>query len=147
MANTKKIHLRKRNQSTNHATDIGRCGSGWLGWTSWLTEVEALIVRWGLVENIEFNEQRFRQLLTKDPTMAAIMRIIRSLLEWDDKYQLSASIFKIEWQGWLAPSHHCKCLLEDHTGQIAPLTHDRRNDRTRSNTTWHLYTAALCSLL
>jgi hypothetical protein len=65
-------------------------------WTLRPTEVEALIVRLGLVESIEFNEQRFRQLLTKDPTVTAIMRIIRSLLERDDEYQLSASIFKVK---------------------------------------------------
>jgi hypothetical protein len=65
-------------------------------WTLRLTEVEALIVRLGLVESIEFNEQRFRQLLTEDPTVTAVMRIIRSLLERDDEYQLSASIFKVK---------------------------------------------------
>jgi hypothetical protein len=65
-------------------------------WTLGPMEVEALIVRLGLIENIKFNEQRFRQMLTQDPTVTAIMRIIRSLLERDDEYQHGNPIFKVK---------------------------------------------------
>ena len=65
-------------------------------WTLRPTEIEALIVRLGLVENIEFDEQRFRQMLTHDPSVSSIMQIIRSLLERDDEYQHGRPIFKLK---------------------------------------------------
>jgi hypothetical protein len=65
-------------------------------WTLRPTEVEKLIVRLGLIENIQFNEQRFRQMITHDPTVANIMKIIRSLLERDDEYQHGNPIFKVK---------------------------------------------------
>jgi hypothetical protein len=65
-------------------------------WTLRPMEVEALIVRLGLIENIKFNEQRFRQMLTQDPTVTSIMRIIRSLLERDDEYQHGNPIFEVK---------------------------------------------------
>jgi hypothetical protein len=65
-------------------------------WTLRPLEVEKLIVRLGLVEGIEFNEQRFRQMLTQDPTVSSIMKILRSLLERDDEYQHGSPIFKIK---------------------------------------------------
>ena len=65
-------------------------------WTLKPTEIEKMIVRLGLVEGIEFNEARFRQLLTTDPSVTTVLKVIRSLLERDDEYQLGAPIFKFK---------------------------------------------------
>ena len=65
-------------------------------WTLRPTEIEALIVRLGLMKNIEFNEQRLRQMLQYDPTITTIMRIIRSLVERDDEYEHGNPIFRIK---------------------------------------------------
>jgi hypothetical protein len=66
-------------------------------WTLRPTEVEALIVRIGLVEGVEFHEQRFRDLVqAKQPTVATIMGIIRSLLEGENDYEHPPPIFVIK---------------------------------------------------
>jgi hypothetical protein len=65
-------------------------------WTLRPTEVEKIIIRLGLVEGIEFNETLFRQMLTEDPSVSTVMKIIRSLLERDDEYQHGTPIFKFK---------------------------------------------------
>lgn len=65
-------------------------------WSLKPTEIEKMIVRLGLVEGIEFNEVRFRELLTGDPSVTSVLQVIRSLLERDDEYELGASIFKFK---------------------------------------------------
>ena len=73
-------------------------------WTLQPTEIEQLIVRLGLIQGITFHEKRFRQLLNQEtkgggkghPTISSVMRILRSLLERDDEYQLPPPIFDIK---------------------------------------------------
>jgi hypothetical protein len=67
-------------------------------WTLRPMEIEAMIVRLGMVEGVEFHEQRFRQLVQADPTVSTIMRMIRSLMERDDEYQHASPIFVIKQQ-------------------------------------------------
>ena len=59
------------------------------------TEVEKLIVRLGLLQNIEFDEQRFRKMLTDDPSVTSVMEIIRSLLEKDDEYEHGSPVIRV----------------------------------------------------
>jgi hypothetical protein len=65
-------------------------------WTLRPTEIEKIIVRLGLLEGIEFNVTLFRQMLTEDPSVSTVMKIIRSLLERDDEYQHGTPIFKFK---------------------------------------------------
>jgi hypothetical protein len=67
-------------------------------WTLRPMEIEAIIVRLGMVEGVEFHEQRFRKLVEADnpPTVSTIMRVIRSLMERDDEYQHASPIFVIK---------------------------------------------------
>ena len=67
-------------------------------WTLRQTEIEAMILRLGMVEGLEFHEQRFRQFVHADnpPTVSTIMRVIRSLMERDDEYQHASPIFVIK---------------------------------------------------
>jgi hypothetical protein len=63
-------------------------------WALRPTEIEKIIVRLGMVENIEFDEKLFRGLLTDDPSVATVMKIIRSLLERDDEFQHGKTVFR-----------------------------------------------------
>ena len=67
-------------------------------WTLGPMEIEAMIVRLGMVEGVEFHEQRFRQFVHADnpPTVSTIMRVVRSLMERDDEYQHASPIFVIK---------------------------------------------------
>jgi DNA-binding transcriptional MerR regulator len=67
-------------------------------WTLRPMEIEAMIVRLGMVEGVEFHEQRFRQLVQADPTVSTIMRVIRSLMERDDEFQHASPIFVVKQQ-------------------------------------------------
>ena len=65
-------------------------------WTLRPTEVEALVVRLGYMEEIDFNEKRFRESIGNEPDLGKVMNIIRSLLEKDDEYQYADPIFKVK---------------------------------------------------
>jgi hypothetical protein len=65
-------------------------------WTLRPTEIEALIVRLGLNPMVEINEQRFREMLLMAPNVTTIMQLIRALLERDDEYEHSDSVFRIK---------------------------------------------------
>jgi hypothetical protein len=65
-------------------------------WALRPTEVERLVLRLGLVEEMEFNEKRFREMIGPQPNLGSVMKVIRSLLERDDEYQHGDAVFKMK---------------------------------------------------
>lgn len=61
-------------------------------------EVDRLALRLSHVEEIDFNERRFREMIGPQPHIGSVMRVIRSLLEKDDEYQLASPCFKMKGQ-------------------------------------------------
>lgn len=64
-------------------------------WVLRPTEIERIIVRIGFIEGIEFDEKRFRSMLTDNPSVSTVMKIIRSLLDRDDEYEYGESVFRV----------------------------------------------------
>jgi hypothetical protein len=65
-------------------------------WALRPTEVERLVLRLGLVEEMEFNEKRFREMIGPQPNLGSVMKVIRSLFERDDEYQHGDAVFKMK---------------------------------------------------
>jgi hypothetical protein len=65
-------------------------------WTLRPTEIEALIVRLGLNPMVEINEHKFREMLLMAPNVTTVMQLLRALLERDDEYEHSDSVFRIK---------------------------------------------------
>jgi hypothetical protein len=54
-------------------------------------EIDVLIMRMGAINGIEFNEQRFREMLKDDPSIHSIFKMLRFMQERDDEYQYGKS--------------------------------------------------------
>jgi hypothetical protein len=57
------------------------------------SEIDVLISRLKLVEHIAFHEERLRSILSDDPTIKSILKVVRSLIDEDDKYKHGDPIF------------------------------------------------------
>mmetsp|Transcript_28711 Transcript_28711/g.53938 ORF Transcript_28711/g.53938 Transcript_28711/m.53938 type:complete len:324 (-) Transcript_28711:645-1616(-) len=56
-------------------------------------EVDVLVVRLGLIEGIEFNEKRFREMLAEDPSIHSVFKMLRSMQEGDEEYEYGNPVF------------------------------------------------------
>lgn len=65
-------------------------------WALKPTEVERMVLRLGMVEEMEFNEKRFREMIGPQPNLGSVMKVIRSLLERDDEYPHGDAVFTMK---------------------------------------------------
>lgn len=65
-------------------------------WSLKPAEVDRLTTRLGQVEEIDFNEKRFLEMIGPRPQIGSVMRVIRSLLERDDEYKHADPCFRMK---------------------------------------------------
>lgn len=65
-------------------------------WALAPAEVESLIIRLRSVPGVVFDEGKFRQILSDDTSLHAVLKVIRSLEEKDDDYEHGDPVFKIK---------------------------------------------------
>lgn len=59
------------------------------------SEIDVLVVRLKMIEGIEFHEERLRATLSQDSSIKYVLKVIRSLVEKEDEYELGDTVFRI----------------------------------------------------
>ncbi|KAG7346367.1 hypothetical protein IV203_005435 [Nitzschia inconspicua] len=75
-------------------------------------EIELLVLRLRSVQDIEFHEERFREMLTDDPSIHSVIRMLRSMQERDDEYRYAEPVFVIK------PIRTAEEVAEDQTPEL-----------------------------